>query len=178
MIDLHPACRQLGDLVRGITDDQLGNSTPCAEYRVRDLLEHVDESARGFAEAAGAEPAGTALDFEGEWREVLEGRLLVLAKAWDDPAAWKGESDLGGLQLTNAEWGRIVLTEVAVHGWDLSQATGLPYDLPDETVQACYDHVAGFLAAPPVPELWDAPIELPAEAPLMDRVVAITGRRP
>lgn len=178
MIDLQPACRSLSELVVSITDEQPGNSTPCTEYSVRDLLEHVDESARGFAEAAGAEVTGTALDLDGEWREVLGRRLLVLGKAWDDPAVWAGAAELGGLKLPNETWGRIVLTEVVVHGWDLSKATGLPYELPDETVQACYEHVAGFLEQPPVPELWGAPIEVPAEAPLMDRLVGITGRQP
>jgi hypothetical protein len=95
-----------------------------------------------------------------------------------DPAVWAGESDQGGLKLPNETWGRIALTEVVVHGWDLAKATGLPYELPAETVRACYEHVAGFLAQPPVPELWAAPIEVPAEAPLMDRLVGITGRQP
>ncbi|MEU4395769.1 TIGR03086 family metal-binding protein [Kribbella sp. NPDC023855] len=178
MIDLQPACHHVSELVVRITDEQLGNSTPCTKYTVRDLLEHVDESARGFAEAAGAEVTGTALAFDGEWREVLGQRLLVLGKAWDDPEAWAGETDQGGLKLPNETWGRIALTEVVVHGWDLSKATGVPYELPAETVQACYEHVAGFLAQPPVPELWAAPIEVPAEAPLMDRLVGITGRQP
>lgn len=178
MIDLQPACHQVGELVMGITDEQLADSTPCTEYTVRDLLDHVDGVARGFAEAAGAEVTDAALAFDGEWREAFGHRLLVLAKAWDDPAAWAGESDQGGLKLPNETWGRIALTEVVVHGWDLAKATGLPYELPAETVRACYEHVAGFLNQPPVPELWAAPIEVPAGAPLMDRLVGITGRRP
>jgi uncharacterized protein (TIGR03086 family) len=112
MIDLQPACHQVSELVMDITDDQLGNSTPCTEYTVRELLEHVDEGARGLAEAAGAEVTGTALAFDGEWREVLGHRLQVLGKAWADSGVWAGEAALGGLKLPNETWGRIALTEV------------------------------------------------------------------
>ncbi|MEV8378128.1 TIGR03086 family metal-binding protein [Kribbella sp. NPDC056861] len=178
MIDLRPACRQLAELVAGISDDQLDRSTPCPEYSVRGLLAHVDEGARGFAQAAGAEADQTALDFGDGWQQLLGRRLELLGKAWSDPAAWVGESDLAGLGLSNEEWGKIALTEVVVHGWDLSRATGLPFELPDETVRACFEHVSGFLSEPPVPELWGPPVEVPAEAPLMDRLVGIAGRKP
>jgi uncharacterized protein (TIGR03086 family) len=104
--------------------------------------------------------------------------LVVLGEAWSDPAVWQATSDLGGLELPNEEWGKIAFTEVVVHGWDLSKATGLPFELPESTVRDCYEHVSDFLEQPPVPELWGAPVETSPEAPLMDRVVAITGRRP
>jgi uncharacterized protein (TIGR03086 family) len=178
MIDLLPACRRLGDLVAEIRDEQLDEGTPCPKYSVRELLGHVDEGARGFAEVAGAGAVGDGLDFAGQWRDVLGRRLEVLGEAWQDPAAWVGDSDLAGLGLPKAAWGRIALTEVVVHGWDLSKATGLPFKLPDESVQACYDHVAGFLEQPPVPELWGPPVKVPDEAPLMDQLVGIAGRRP
>lgn len=178
MIDLRPACRELSELVAHLADDQLQKGTPCEKYSVRELLDHVDEGARGFAAAGGTEGAAGALDFEGEWREVLGKRLSVLGEAWNDPAAWVGDSDLAGLGLSNEEWGKIALTEVVVHGWDLAKATGLPFRLPEDTVQACYDHVAGFLTEPPVPELWGPSVEVPAGAPLMDRLVGIAGRQP
>lgn len=182
MIDLKPACHRLSELVAGIGDEQLDHSTPCEKYAVRDLIEHLDESARGFAAAAGggdgtAEPL-VAGDLGDGWRQVLGRRLVVMGEAWGDPAAWEGTSDLAGLGLSNEEWGKIALTEVVVHGWDLSKATGLGFELPETTVQDCFEHVSGFLNQPPVPELWGAPVEVPAEAPLMDRLVAITGRRP
>ncbi len=182
MIDLKPACQHLSKLVAGIGEEQLDNSTPCPEYAVRDLIEHLDESARGFAAAAGADADTTPLvagSLPHGWREMLGSRLKTLGEAWDDPAAWQGRTDFGGgLDFSNEEWGKIALTEVVVHGWDLSKATGLPFELPETTVQDCYDHVSGFLVEPQVPELWAAPVEVPADAPLMDRLVAIGGRRP
>ena len=128
MIDLKPACQHLSKLVAGIGEEQLDNSTPCPEYAVRDLIEHLDESARGFAAAAGADADTTPLvagSLPHGWRELLGSRLKTLGEAWDDPAAWQGRTDFGGgLDFSNEEWGKIALTEVVVHGWDLSKATG------------------------------------------------------
>ena len=75
-------------------------------------------------------------------------------------------------------WAKIALTELMVHGWDLARATGQPFDLPEPTLRACLEHVAVFVPAAPLPELWDPPVAVAADAGLLDRIVAITGRTP
>ncbi|ADB33910.1 hypothetical protein Kfla_4894 [Kribbella flavida DSM 17836] len=179
MIDLGPAGRALVAVVQRIPQEALGGPTPCAEYDVRQLIAHVDDGARGFAGAAGGDGSGEPLDFAAAgWRETLAVRVERLSTAWARPAAWEGTSDLAGLGLSRAEWGKIALTELVVHGWDLAQATGQDLELPAETTQACYDHVAEFLRQPPVPELWGTPVRVPEDASLLDRLVGITGRSP
>ncbi|GAB3834849.1 TIGR03086 family metal-binding protein [Kribbella italica] len=180
MIDLRPAGRALTAVVAGITQEDLSRPTPCDKYTVTDLLAHVDEGARGFAAAEEERPAVEEPLVVGEpgWQETLAARVDRLGEAWADPKAWEGTSDLAGLGLTKAEWGRIALTELVVHGWDLARATGQEVDLPDETVRACFEHVAGFLQEPPVPELWGTPVSVADDAPLLERLVGITGRSP
>lgn len=175
MIDLKPACHQMIDVLAGVADDQLAGPTPCTEYTVADLVDHIDEVAEGFAGLAGGE-AGEPTDTD--WRQNVAAHVRALGEAWDDPAAWQGMSDAGGLELSNETWGRIAFTEMVVHGWDLAKATGQPFDLPEETLRACLDHVTVFVPKAPVPELWAAPFEVPDDAPLIDRIVAITGRKP
>ena len=51
-------------------------------------------------------------------------------------------------------WGKITLTELVVHGWDIATATGQPFDLPERTLQACFQHVATFVPNAPVLGLW------------------------
>lgn len=174
MIDLRPAGQALSVVVEGIADTDLGRRTPCDKYSVGALLQHVDEGARGFA---GLEEEPLVPGDDG-WRETLARRVDELGNVWADPRAWEGTSELAGLDLSNAEWGRIALTELVVHAWDLARATGQELELPDETVEACYAHVATFLEEPPVPELWGTPVEVPQGARLLDRVVGITGRSP
>jgi uncharacterized protein (TIGR03086 family) len=100
-----------------------------------------------------------------------------LGAAWDEPGAWQGSTDVG-TDLPNETWGRIALTELVVHGWDIARAAGLPWQLPDATLRACLDHVAVFVPAAPVPQLWGPRQPVADDAPLIDRIVAITGRDP
>lgn len=73
------------------------------------------------------------------WRDSVAQHLRELGEAWDDPAAWQGSANVPGLDLSNEMWGKITLTEVVVHGWDIAKATGQPFDLPEHTLQACLD---------------------------------------
>ncbi|WP_020667479.1 TIGR03086 family metal-binding protein [Amycolatopsis nigrescens] len=179
MIDLKPACHRMITLLDRIADDQLTSPTPCAEYDVGDLIGHLDEVSLGFTAVARKEVGEPAVVGLGDGRrERLAGQLRVLGEAWDDPAAWTGRATVIGLELANELWGKIAFTEVVVHGWDLAKATGLPFELPGETLRACFDHVAAFVPSAPVEGLWGTAVEVPADAPLLDRIVAITGRTP
>ncbi|MEV0252131.1 TIGR03086 family metal-binding protein [Nocardia sp. NPDC050712] len=175
MIDLKPACAAMSELLIAITDAELTLPTPCSKYQVADLVEHVDVVVRGSTSLARKQsaPSEPAAD-----RTVLAERVRLLGAAWDDPAAWEGTTPTASLALTNAVWARIAFTEIVVHGWDLARATARPFDLPESTLRACLDHVAEFVPRAPLPDLWEPPVALPGDAPLFDRIVAITGRDP
>ena len=55
MYDLNPATRALADLVSEVDDAQLGAPTPCPDYAVGDLLDHIGGLALAFASAARKE---------------------------------------------------------------------------------------------------------------------------
>ncbi|MDA2809775.1 TIGR03086 family metal-binding protein [Nocardiopsis sp. RSe5-2] len=180
MIDLKPACSHLAALAGAIGDGEADLSTPCADYTVADLLDHLGVVARGFAALGRGGPGPGSEDAGGGGRGPTElgGLLAELGRAWDDPAAWQGRADAAGVGLPRQVWGRIALTEVVVHGWDLARATGRGFDPPEAAVRACLEHVADFVPKAPVPELWGPEVPVGPGAPLLDRVVAITGRDP
>ena len=186
MIDLTPACCRMIDVLAGVTDDQLGLPSPCTEYTVGDLIEHVDQVCRGLS-ALGHLDTGERQDTGSEavaahfgpgWRDAVAQHVQELGKAWDDPVAWKGSTNLSGLELFNELWGKIALTELVVHGWDIAKATGQPFDLPEPMLRACLEHVAVFVPEAPIPALWDSPVDVEPGATLIERIVAITGRTP
>lgn len=126
MIDLEPACDRVALVLAGVTDDQLTFPTPCSEYDVGAVVDHLDGASRGFTTVV-REPDGRGADSDGDhepsaanlgdgWQDSVAGHLRALGEAWDAPAAWQGSSGAGGLKLSNALWGRIALTEVVVHG--------------------------------------------------------------
>jgi uncharacterized protein (TIGR03086 family) len=181
VIDLAPAAEPLAALVTAVDDDRLADPTPCAGWAVADLLDHLAVVAAGFtALARGADDPGPgAGPWDPERRKDLARDLEAMVVAWDDPAAWEGTAGPPGLELPRPTWGRIGLTELVVHAWDLARTLGRPDpDLPRETLQACLDHVAVFVPQAPLPDLWGDPVTPRADAGLLDRIVAVTGRTP
>jgi uncharacterized protein (TIGR03086 family) len=185
VIDLKPACHQMIEVLAGVTDDQLTSSSPCTEYTVGDLIDYVDQVSRGAtalahhtAEVPGTGTGPDAAHLDPDWRDSVAQHMRELGEAWDDPAAWQGSANVPGPDLSNEMWGKITLTELVVHGWDIAKATGQPFDLPEHTLQACLDHVAKFVPNAPIPALWGPPVDVAPDATLLNRIVAITGRAP
>jgi uncharacterized protein (TIGR03086 family) len=128
--------------------------------------------------APAALPAGKNLD--PDWRASIPARLAALGLAWQDEGAWTGVAVVGGVELPAQMHGMFGLDEVIVHGWDLAAASGQPFEMPPDLVQANLDFIAGFVAQQPAgtPGLFAAPVAVPADAPPLDRLLGLTGRDP
>jgi uncharacterized protein (TIGR03086 family) len=188
VLDLEPATHALGLLVKGVRDDQLTASTPCSESSLGALLDHIDGLAQAFAAGArktvpngGSQaPSADAVRLGADWRTRIPARLEVLGQAWNDEDAWTGVADVGGLESPGAATGMFALDEVIVHGWDVSMASGQPFALQPDLLAAVHDFVRNLVADQPngIPGLFGPAVSVPAGAPLLDRLVGLTGRDP
>jgi uncharacterized protein (TIGR03086 family) len=188
-IDLDPAARQLASVVRGVPDDMLGAPTPCPAYTVGDLLDHIGGLARAFTWAATKEsldlpevaPSGDASRLGDDWRMRIPAAVEALAAAWADPAAWTGMTKAGPVEMPGEIGGLVALDEIVVHGWDIARATGQPFDVDPVTLQAVHDLVIQF-SGPGTEEQraggFGPEVAVPADAPLLDRVLGMVGREP
>ena len=193
--DLGPAAANVARVLAGISDEQLTAPTPCPRYTVGDLLDHVGGLALAFTAAATKTPMaaagpdtplGDAAHLDPAWRETIPAALDELAAAWRDDAAWEGMTAAGGIEMPGEIAGLVALDEVVVHGWDLARATDQPYDVDDGTLERLRGLVADFAPAddPEHPVVNDGTlafgpaVPVPEDAPLLDQVVALTGRDP
>lgn len=62
MIDLRPAADALANVVKGVDPQRLDAATPCTDYRLGDLLDHVAGLTTAFTMAAGHDPGRTGRD--------------------------------------------------------------------------------------------------------------------
>ncbi len=184
-IDLHPTATTVAGLVRALPDEALGRPTPCPDYTVGDLLDHVHSFCLGFTAAAKREtrdqrpPPGDAARLGDDWRERIPRRLEELAGAWSDPAAWEGMTGIAGLELPGEVAGMIALDELVVHGWDLAVATDQRYVVDPGLLEPLHGFVGGFVGdGPPREGLFGPPVAVPDDAPVLDRVLGLTGRDP
>ena len=74
--------------------------------------------------------------------------------------------------------GVVGLTEVVIHGWDLARATGQTYDVDPAIAEAVLANVAQFAAQGPVDGLFGPAVPIGDDAPVLDRIIALSGRDP
>ncbi|MEV4809401.1 TIGR03086 family metal-binding protein [Micromonospora avicenniae] len=166
-------------VVRGIADDQLHLPTPCRDYSVRDLLNHLFQVVVNFQDLAvkravtWAEKPDHLTD---DWRSRFEVEIDRLITAWSDPASSEGVSPGMGMPQTTV--GGMVLLDLTVHGWDLAVATGQPYaPAPDATVAL---HQLTEQLAPTARQMgaFADPVPTDPTVPDLDRLLGLTGRDP
>ncbi|MFF0371399.1 TIGR03086 family metal-binding protein [Micromonospora sp. NPDC005087] len=123
------------DVVRGIADDQLDLPTPCRDYLVRDLLNHLFEVVVNFQELAVKRPVEWSEKpdhLADGWRDRFETETGRLIAAWSDPSTLEGLSP--GMGMPQTVVGGMALLDLTVHGWDLAVATGQAYEPAPEAV--------------------------------------------
>jgi uncharacterized protein (TIGR03086 family) len=189
MLDFHLATDRVGQLLAGVSDDNLIARTPCTELLLGDLIAHVDGLSLAFAWAAakenlqGSKPPGKAdASMLGpDWRRRVPRQLTAMADAWSKPDAWEGMTRAGGVDLPGEVAGLVALDELVVHGWDIARASGQSYSVSDFEVEACLQFVS-MTASPEQrasnPNLFGPVVAVPDEAPALDRLIGLTGRNP
>ena len=186
--DLQPATDTLSRVVSRVGDDQLGLPTPCAGTTVADLIDHVRGLSIAFTAAADKarlpddqqQPRASGANLGPDWRTALPEQLAGLAEAWRNPAAWDGMTQAGPVEVPGQVAGLIAINEVVVHGWDIAAATGQPYDVAPELVEAARGFVQSSVDQNPQgsPGLFGPPVAVPADASPTDRLIGLTGRDP
>ncbi len=161
-----------------VTDSDLRRPTPCRRYDVGALADHIRDTHVLLLNAAVNHPVGEVTD-------PLADSHHRLAK--EAVEAWRlrgvsGEVSLGDVSL-HAEFALALHTvETFVHGWDLAAALGrefAPAAMLTDHVWSLLPAVASDDARGEGPDAPYAPaIELRGDAPLLDRVIAFTGRDP
>ncbi|MFI1026539.1 TIGR03086 family metal-binding protein [Streptomyces sp. NPDC020951] len=186
-LDLGPQTRIVARLAEAVRDERLADGTPCPDYAVRHLLGHLTGLAVAFRDAARKDlgattdtPPATALpDIGPGWREELAEALDELAEAWRAPTAWSGMTRAGGVDLPGAIAAAVAVDELVIHGWDLARATGQEYRPDPAALSAAHDFLAAAAAENDRGDgIFGPVVEVPGDAPLLDRAVGLSGRAP
>ena len=169
-----------GARVGGVSQADLSKATPCSEFDVRALLNHM---IGGLGMLTTAASGGTAVIPEGDQfgpdpgadyktrREALLGALRspgALERNWEMPFG----SMAGGMMAG------IAFMEHLTHGWDVAKATGQDTGIPVELVAECMELVTAMDAMLRMPGVCGPAVSVPDDAPLQDKFIAFMGRTP
>jgi uncharacterized protein (TIGR03086 family) len=170
--------------VHNVSHSQWTAPTPCTEWTVRDLVNHLTgEHLWAPWLLRGATLAEVGDRYDGDVLGDHPVRAWERAAAGSRPAFHRPgtlESDVhtsGGLTPA-ADYAWQMITDLTVHAWDLGRGIGDDQALDEElamavrgSVEPAVDGWQGFgVFAPPVP--------VPDSASAQDRLVALLGRRP
>lgn len=167
-------------LLENVPPGRLGDPTLCSEYDVRALMRHMAGAIRVFA--AGANERRFAgdpddLDPGADPVEVFRTAAGELVAGWrahgdDRPVPFLAGETPGSAALA------MTLMEYVTHGCDLALATGQAVPFDDEELETTLARARTMLQDESRRRTAFAPpVDVPDDAPAVDRLLAFMGRR-
>ena len=166
--------------LQSVTPAMLCLPTPCARWRLGALLDHMGESLDTLTEAADlghvtlADPPGPPSPVDAV--ERLRVRACSLLASWSRVAR-DGDVLVGDRPLSSSLLACAGALEVAVHGWDVSQTTGVRAPIPAALARDLLIWVDVLVSDADRPERFDHPITGPSIGPSSKLVMGL-GREP
>lgn len=184
-VALWKAVSLAGSTLAALPGDRLDGPTPCPEYTVRRLSDHLVGVLRRVALIGrGGDPLslpGVADDVtDGNRETAWESAAREARDAWSDPAILGRPLHLPFGTLPGAAAAGVYTTEFTLHTWDLAAATGLRPAWDPEVLAGSLAAMRRAVPAEPrggrVP--FAAVVSVAADASDIDRLVSWYGRKP
>ena len=186
------ASRRVMEIMSGIRNDQGDDATPCTEWNVRQVMNHVIGGAEVLAGSLeGNIPEGVGgVSPNSSYSD--EADVSKLAQAYADEStrilaavrqAGAMESATPGGMMTVPQFLVAMATDHIIHGWDLARATEQDETLDADVVEAAYAMMtspegAGFVEMGRQMGFVGPAVGVAADAGLQDKLIAHMGRRP
>jgi uncharacterized protein (TIGR03086 family) len=159
-------------------------ATPCPQWDLVALLEHMNDSLTVFTDAAeigyvDLVPVRDARSARAATATLLVDRLRVRACAL--LAAWAHHPGGGEVQVADHGLRSDLLAavgslEIAVHGWDVARACGVDRPLPAALALELLDVVPLVVGPGDRPARFAEPVDVPLHARPSTRLLAALGR--
>jgi len=178
------AIDEFGKRVSAIRDDQWSNPTPCTEWSVRDVVNHIVEEdlwAPGLLEGKTIDDLGGPGAFGGD-------------QLRDDPkGSWNSASSAvreavhrdGAMEITThlsfgdfpgSFYAQQLLADHVIHAWDLARGIGVDDELDPQLVSVVYEGMRPYAETLSQSGAFEPSIDVDEAADVQTRLLALTGR--
>jgi uncharacterized protein (TIGR03086 family) len=166
----------LQHVLHPIANDDWNKQTPCRDFDVAALTDHLMNSITTIGGMAGAELPDRDRSDSVERQIVLAARPAL--DAWHHRGL-DGTVPFGKGEAPANMMVGVLSIEFLVHAWDYAKAVGHEVTAPE----SLSDYVLGLAHKIITPQGrtnvgFDDPIDVPADADALDRLIAFTGRNP
>jgi uncharacterized protein (TIGR03086 family) len=185
LLDAHgEALREFDGAVHLITGAQWAAPTPCSDWSVRELVNHlVSEQLWVPHLLAGATLTEVGDRYDGDVLGedpvgVWERAAAAAREAWTAPGAPGRRVQLSFGETDGADYCWQMTFDLAVHAWDLATALGAPQPIRPEVATELLKTMGPQVEQWQGIGLFEPPVPVAEDAPAPDRLVALSGRRP
>jgi len=121
-------------VLAAVAPDQLDADTPCADWKVSDLINHIVGGQWFFASGVtGTPPAGGEADFSaGDYVAAFDEASHACLEAFNGEGAMDKVLSLPFGDMPGRAFVGLAATDTFTHGWDLAKATGQDTNLAPE----------------------------------------------
>jgi uncharacterized protein (TIGR03086 family) len=158
-----------------VTSDQLSSATPCSEWDVKALIEHVVAGNQRVVERAG----GQVLPLPEDLGAALRASAKAAQETFGEPRALSRTYQLPIGEIPGTAFIELRTSDLLVHAWDLAVATGQPTDLDPELAEyvlAFSKQMMGRAGLRGDGRPFGDELPCGDERPAADRVAAFLGR--
>jgi uncharacterized protein (TIGR03086 family) len=169
---------EFGKRVEAAADDAWDRTTPCSDWKARDVVKHVTDTQRQLAwrlngNEGAPDPAPADIDPKRLWRESY----AAAKEALNQPGALEKAvpGPMGDMPAEMAV-GRFFATDVLVHTWDLARAVGGDERLDADAVAQAYKGLQPMDAMIRMPGVFGPKVESAADADEQEQFLNFLGR--
>ena len=168
-------------VLTGVSKEQLNDDTPCAAWKVSDLINHIVGGQYFFeACAQGAPPAGSETDFSAtDFVSAFDEGARRSVAAFSADGVMEKTLSLPFGQMPGSAFLGIAATDTFTHGWDLAKATGQDTNLSPELAAQLLAGAKAFISPAfrsPEGNPFGLEQQAPAGASTADQLAAFLGR--
>lgn len=159
-----------------VSPEHYGQSTPCSEWTVQPLLEHMIGVVAGLGcAAAGTQPEPFVLgeDPAAQFRDAADATLA----AWATPGVMEQIINGGAGPMPGSVLAGINLLDTTTHAWDLAIALGRPASLPDDVAEVTLANARAIISDEIRPGRFSPAVEPSPNASPTELLVCFLGRQ-
>jgi uncharacterized protein (TIGR03086 family) len=181
---LNASALEMARLIKGLDETQFSRPTPCVDYNVRQLVNHllawspvIEAIGVGMPLAPGR-PDERVDYLARDWRGRFLASLDRIRDSWQQDAPWEGTTELGFTQVPSVIIGEKTLLEYVVHGWDLAMATGQELACDPETAATALRVTLATAEESRQAGMFGTEVAVPRTASALDQALGASGRDP
>jgi uncharacterized protein (TIGR03086 family) len=185
MIEMYDrSLARTGTVVAGVDRERFSDPTPCDDWDVEKLLDHIIGGCLTFAGGGSGSPVDAMQERGFATKDHVTAYQEAAASALETfraPGALEGTLTLPWGDTPGPAALGLALADAVVHGWDLAVATDQKAEIDEDVAEAVYEMTSSMMAPKgdfPRMTAFKDPIEVDDDAPAQVRMLAYLGRSP